>query len=267
MLPPTVQVKVWGDYALFTRPELKVERVSYPFMTPSAARGILDAILFRPQMFWHVRRITALIPWWIPDAATRPNYCTMSILRNEIQGKISEREVNKWINGAKPEPYLVDSAGRESAGGQNRTQRHSLVLRDVAYLIDASPLLTAKANQPRTKPQGTDEPEGVDSIAKYVSMFQRRVAKGQCFHHPYLGIREFACHFAPPDGSEQPASHWNEDLGIMLHDIAFKDEKYQPYFFQAKVENGVLHCDYRDHGPGNMPPVKLLGQPVMEALV
>ena len=98
-LPPTVQVKVWGDFALFTRPEFKVERVSYPFMTPSAARGVLDAILYKPQMYWHVRRITALIPWWLPADPARPHFHLLSILRNEIQGKISETEVNKWIRG------------------------------------------------------------------------------------------------------------------------------------------------------------------------
>ena len=101
------------------------------------------------------------------------------------------------------QPYLVDSAGREGAQGQNRTQRNSLVLQDVAYLIDAWPVLTVRANRPRTRPED-DEDQGPDTVAKYVGMFERRVAKGQCFHHPYLGCREFACHFAPPDGSENP---------------------------------------------------------------
>ena len=259
MLPPTVKIKVWGDFALFTRPELKVERVSYPFMTPSAARGILDAILYKPQMYWHVRRITALVPWWIPTDPERPHYRFMSILRNEIQGKISVGQAVKWMGGAESDPYLVDSAGRENGLGQNRTQRHSLVLRDVAYLIDASPLLTNKANAPRVKPEDTDEPGGPDTIAKYVGMFQRRVAKGQCFHHPYLGIREFACHFAAPTGDEKTDETWSEDLGIMLHDILFSEQGQKPLFFHAKIDRGVLHCDQRDSGPGGIQPVTLLG--------
>lgn len=263
-LPPTVQVKVWGDFALFTRPEFKVERVSYPFMTPSAARGILDAILFKPQMAWHVRRITALKPWWLKDDPSRPNYRLMSVLRNEIQGKISEREVGKWMKGAAPEPYLVDSAGRESVQGQNRTQRHSLVLQDVAYLIDASPLLTKHANQPRKSPEGADEPGGTDSIAKYVGMFQRRVAKGQCFHRPCLGIREFACHFAPMDGTEKVLSDWNEDLGVMLHDLDYREDGITPFFYHARIEKGVVHCDHLDPGPGGKAPVELLGKEKLE---
>lgn len=264
-LPPTVQVKVWGDFALFTRPEFKVERVSYPFMTPSAARGVLDAILYKPQMYWHVRRITALIPWWLPADPARPHFRLLSILRNEIQGKISETEVNKWIRGdTVPEPYLVDSAGRESIQGQNRTQRHSLVLQDVAYLIEASPLLTAKANQPRKAVEGPDEPKGTDSVAKYVGMFQRRVAKGQNFHQPYLGIREFACHFAPPDGSEKPVTTWTDDLGVMLYDMVFSATGNHPKFFQARLTKGMLHCDHLDAGPGGIPPVQLLGETKME---
>ena len=103
------------------------------------------------------------------------------------------------------EPYLVDSAGREGAQGQNRTQRNSLVLQHVAYRINATPVLTEKANSPRVKPQDDDD-RGPDTVAKYVAMFQRRVAKGQCFHRPYLGCREFACHFSAPEGSERPVA-------------------------------------------------------------
>src|SRR2546421_1636349 len=109
----SVCVKIWGDYACFTRPELKVERLSYPIMTPSAARGVLDAILFKPQMYWNVRRITTLKP---------VRY--ISFRRNEIQGKIPTREVAGWRQAPETfEPYLVDSAGREGAGGRNPTPR------------------------------------------------------------------------------------------------------------------------------------------------
>jgi CRISPR-associated protein Cas5d len=255
-----LSVKVWGELALFTRPELKVERLSYPVMTPSAARGILDAIVFKPQMRWHVRRITALDPWWLPADPDRPYYRLVGIRRNEIQGKIPPRTVEGWIKEPSTfEPYLVDSAGREGVQGQNRTQRNSLVLHHVAYRIDASPVLTDRANQPRTQPED-DEDQGPDTIAKYIGMFQRRVAKGQCFHRPYLGCREFACHFAPLDGSEKPLTGWTEPLGLMLYDIRFgADGHNQPGFFQAEMKHGVLHCDTEAPGPNGEPPVQVWG--------
>src|SRR5579871_6836792 len=191
-----VSVKVWGELACFTRPELKVERVSYPVMTPSAARGVLDAILWKPQMTWHVRRIVVLQPIGRPVDPGRPPYEMVAVRRNEISGRISPSSVRKWVSDpASFEPYYVDSAGRDSIGGQNRTQRNTLALRDVAYVIHATPVLTGRANQPRTKLPGPDEDPGPDSITKYVGMFQRRVAKGQCFHRPYFGCREFACQF------------------------------------------------------------------------
>jgi CRISPR-associated protein Cas5d len=255
-----VSVKVWGEFALFTRPELKVERISYPLMTPSAARGVLDAIVYRPQMQWHVRRITVLDPWWLPLDPTRPPYRLVGVRRNEIQGKIATRTVEGWIKAPSSfEPYLVDSAGRGGAQGQNRTQRNSLVLQHVAYRIDAIPLLTDRANQPRTKPED-DEDNGPDTVAKYVGMFQRRVEKGQCFHRPYLGCREFACHFAPPDGSEKALTNWSETLGLMLYDIRFgADGRNLPGFFLAEVKNGVLHCDPVAPGPNGEQPITVLG--------
>jgi CRISPR-associated protein Cas5d len=241
---------------------MKVERMSYPIMTPSAARGVLDAILWKPQMTWHVRRITALPPITRPHDATRPRYELVSVRRNEISSRISTPNAKRWM--AAPEsfqPYLVDSAGRESAGGANRTQRNTLALRDVAYLIHASPILTPKANQSRTKPTDEDEEPGPDTVAKYVGMFERRVRKGQCFHRPYLGCREFACHFGPADGSETPLA-WNESLGLMLYDIRFVENGDNlPGFFRAEMKNGVLHCDTRDSGPNGEPPVEIFGWP------
>ena len=245
-MPPVVSVKVWGEFALFARPELKVERVSYPVMTPSSARGVLDAILYKPQMAWHVRRIKVLraeLPPGFPAGEAERPYRLTGIRRNEIQGKIAPRTVEGWIKEpATFEPYLVDSAGREGAQGQNRTQRNSLVLHHVAYVIEASVKLTAKANQARKRPEEGDD-TGPDTEAKYVSMFNRRVAKGQCFHRPYLGIREFAANFAPATGKEQPIS-WTENLGYMLYDIRFDGVGgNQPGFFQANVREGVLNCD------------------------
>lgn len=260
-MPSSVYVKVWGEYACFTRPELKVERLSYPIMNPSAARGVLDAIMWKPQMRWHVRRITALVPWWLPEGVSRRAYEWVGVRRNEIQDKIPTRTVSSWM--AEPdsyEPYLTDSAGRESVQGQHRTQRNTLLLRDVAYLIEATPLLTNRANQPRQKPEDVDEPTGSDSVAKYVAIFQRRVSKGQCFHHPYLGCREFACNFGPVDGSEQPMN-WTEPLGLMLYDVQFGDDANTPGFFRAEVQLGVLHCDTLAPGPSGEPPIQVHGWP------
>ena len=174
-MSPTVSVKVWAPYACFTRPELKVERLSYPAMTPSAARGVLEAILWRPQMQWHVRRITVLRPWLPPVPPDGTPYWLVGVRRNEIQGKIAPLAVKRWIaDNTTFEPYLVDSAGREGAGGQNRTQRNTLALRNVAYLIEASVFLTPRANQQRVCDASPDEPPGPDTVAKYVAMFQRR---------------------------------------------------------------------------------------------
>jgi CRISPR-associated protein Cas5d len=268
VVPHTVCVKVWGEFALFTRPELSVERISYPLLTPSAARGVLDAILFKPQMIWHVRRITALRPKFPPgfplEEATL-HFRLVGVRRNEIQGTIAPRTVEGWIK--KPEsfePYLVDSAGREGAQGQNRTQRNSLVLHHVAYLIEASPKLTDRANQPR-KQSEDDEDHGPDTETKYVAMFNRRVAKGQCFHRPYLGVREFACHFARPDETQTVLTNWTESLGFMLYDLRYTaDGTRRPGFFEAKVNKGVLHCDTESTGHHGEPPVKVFGWDQLE---
>lgn len=259
-----VSVKVWGEFALFARPEFSVERVSGPIMTPSAARGILDAILFRPQMRWHIRRITVLQPEFpagFPEEARGRHYRLVSFRRNEVQGKVSTRKVEAWIKEpAGFTPYLVDSAGRDGPQGENRTQRNSLVLQHVAYRIDATPLLTDRANEPRAGAPGADDAGGLDTPLKYAEMFRRRVRKGQCFHHPYLGIREFACHFAEPDGTEAVLHDWNESLGLMLYDLRFEpDGSCRPGFFEATIARGVLHCDTEGKGPDREAPVRVVG--------
>ena len=143
------------------------------------------------------------------------------------------------------EPYLVDSAGRESAGGQNRTQRNTLLLQNVAYRIDASVHM--------------DGFDAQDPPIKYREMFVRRVEKGQCFHRPYLGCREFACDFAPVDGTEQPMD-WSEGLGLMLYDIRYgPNGENRPGFFTASLIKGTLHCDTVDGGLNGEAPVKIHG--------
>ncbi len=200
-----VEVKVWGEYACFTRPEMKVERVTYPVMTPSAARGILEAILWKPEFRWEVREIWVLNPI---------HY--FSLVRNEVTARASVRTARGWEK--RGGGYFVED---------DRTQRHTLALRDAAYVIRAEPVL---------------KPHADADVAKYRDMFRRRVARGQCFHRPYLGCREFAAHFAPPDRTKRPLD-LSMDLGNMLFDLRYSAEPgglHVPVFFPAHVDGGVL---------------------------
>lgn len=202
---PPLQVRVWGDFACFTRPEMKVERVSYPVPTPSAARGVLEAIFWKPQFAWRVEEIWVLKP-----------VCYFSILRNEVNSRASMRAAAGWQT----------SGGGYDASG-DRAQRHTLGLRDVAYLI---------RGQVELKP-GVEE-----DVAKYRDQFRRRVRDGRCFSTPYLGCREFSAGFAGPDGTERPIS-MTEDLGLMLLYLDYASDKSgrgTPRFFQARVEQGIM---------------------------
>ncbi|MCY3748889.1 MAG: type I-C CRISPR-associated protein Cas5c [Chloroflexi bacterium] len=207
---PPLAVRVWGDWACFTRPEMKVERVSYPVMTPSAARGVLEAIFWRPQLVWRIERI---------DVLNQIRYD--SILRNEVSSRASERTARRWSR----------QGGGYSATA-DRAQRHTLALRDVAYVIHAQ--IAVKL--------GVD-----DNPAKFRDQFRRRVAKGRCFARPYLGCREFAADFAPPDASDRPIDR-TEDLGPMLLDLDYAADgsgRGTPRFFAARLERGVLHVPTR----------------------
>lgn len=206
-----VMLHVWGDYACFTRPEMKVERVSYDVMTPSAARGVLDAIHWKPGLLWTVDRIHVLRPIRFD-----------SIRRNELGSKISVTNVRTAMRAGTAE-------GPHAYIGEDRQQRASTLLRDVAYVIEAHFEFTGAA-----KP---DDTEG-----KHLSMFRRRASKGQCFHRPYLGTREFAADFALVEG-EMPAStlpreQRNRDLGWMLHDIDHGSG--EPRFFRVQLRDGVV---------------------------
>jgi len=198
---PPLQVKVWGDFACFTRPEMKVERMTYPVMTPSAARGILEAIFWKPEFQWRIREIWVLNP-----------IKHFSILRNEINSRQSHASA-----AAMGGHYFAD---------EDRAQRHSLVLRDVAYVIKAD----VEPNQP-----------GEAEKAEYRDRFRQRVQRGQCLHRPYLGCREFAADFCVPDGSEKP-QRLSDDLGLMLFDLDYRSDCTggEPRFFNARLENGVL---------------------------
>lgn len=204
---PSLRVKVWGDYACFTRPEMKVERVSYEVMTPSAARGLLEAIYWKPEFQWQVRHIHILKP--IRRA---------SILRNEVNSTASSKTILSAFEKGEGLAYFAED---------DRTQRHTLALRDVAYLIEADAVPTGRG--------ASDHP------AKHRDIFRRRVARGQCYHRPYFGCREFAASFAEPDGSEQ-AIEMTEPLGRMLFDLRYGQEgRTVPAFFNAALKNGVLH--------------------------
>jgi len=201
-----VKLRVKGDYALFTRPEMKVERVSYDVMTPSAARGILEAIYWKPAIRWVIDRIHVLQPIRFEN-----------IRRNEVAKRVSLNNVD--MKGNKPVHIFADDP-------KTRQQRASMVLRNVDYVIEAHFELT-----------GTD---GSDP-GKHLAMFERRAKKGQCFHRPYFGCREFPVDFEWCDESPEPPFTGEQDLGFMLHDIDFTDDM-TPHFFRAVMINGIIDC-------------------------
>lgn len=227
-----LELKVWSDYACFTRPENKVERVSYDVMTPSAARGVLEAVFWKPEFEWRIREIAVLKP-----------IRRFSILRNEVNTLASERAAKSWA-----------ASGGGFVADEDRSQRHALVLRDVAYIIRADIVLKAHMKDP---------------VQKYIEMFARRAEKGQAFHQPYLGNREFTAFFSPPDGHETPIDQ-TEDLGRMLFDMQFAEAskgrlKYRahdgaeprwatgnatPRFFAARLQKGVLQVPASLYGEG-----------------
>ena len=208
-----IVLKTWGDYACFTRPEMKVERVSYDVMTPSAARGILEAIHWKPAIRWVIDEI------WVMNPITYSN-----IRRNELSSKISSDAASSLLKKVSErgvaEPFYVDAQNA-------RQQRATLMLKDVCYIIKAHFEMTEKA--------GADDCE-----EKHYSIFRRRAEKGQCYHHPYFGCREFPVQFELLDDtfSEKPISE-SRDLGWMLYDIDFKNNM-DPVFFRAEMQNGII---------------------------
>jgi len=203
-----VGVKVIGEYACFTRPDLKVERMTYPCMTPSSARGILDSILWKPEFQWYVRKIHVLKPIKFS-----------TIKRNEINSKQGKN------------PILIE---------QKRTQRNSVVLKDVSYIIEAS--IHQKEKNDKNRPEKYIGQKGID--ADHDGIFIRRLKKGQCWRRPYLGTREFSAEFMEPDGTEQPIKE-TIPIGSMLFDIYYdKDGKPEPlFFYDVAVKDGILNCE------------------------
>jgi CRISPR-associated protein Cas5d len=206
-----IRLKVWGEHGCFTRPEMKVERVSYDVMTPSAARGILEAIHWKPAIRWVIDAIHVLEPIRF-----------QSIRRNEVGHKAPAGKIRSAMKRGDLEDLqlLVDA---------DRQQRAATVLVRPAYVIEAHFELTGRA--------GPDDNEG-----KHLDTFNRRAARGQCFHQPCLGTREFAAHFdlLPQDAALPPAIAENRDLGFMLWDIDHQAPGRPSIFFRAVLDNGVV---------------------------
>ena len=218
-------IRAWGDYACFTRPELKAERVSYPVMTPSAARGLVEAIYYEPQVAYTIHSIGVI---------KKGRWFTFR--RNEVSKVVPLKAVLRSM--AESAPLEPIHAGGGSADG---TQRGMLALAGVEYLITAEVRLTDRAQPPR------------DSLPKYGRLIEGRARTGKCFHRPYLGCREFDAHF---DWVDDPASvplasaAWpSEDLGLMLYDVFDPAHRTTglparpgSVYFHAKIENGLLDC-------------------------
>jgi CRISPR-associated protein Cas5d len=208
-----IKLHCWGEWACFTRPEMKVERVSYDVMTPSAARGVVEAIYWKPEIRWHIDRITVLKPIRFT-----------SVRRNEVKDKIGAGAEKAMNDGVGSLAYYIDEPQN------NRQQRATLMLRAVGYIIEAH----------------IEIHSGPDNIAKHLDQFNRRARKGSCFTRPYLGCREFAADFELLEADcaipTIDASLTGErDLGWMLHDIDFSDAKdKQAKFFHAVMRDGVI---------------------------
>jgi CRISPR-associated protein Cas5d len=204
-------LEVLGDWACFTRPEMKVERVSYDVITPSAARAMFEAIYYKPAVRWQVRRVEVLSPirW-------------MNLRRNEVASVVSTRNVQQAMKQGHGDLALyVD---------EDRQQRAALLLRDVAYRLHADLIVRADRDDPEPPP-------------KFFETFARRARRGQCVNQPYLGCREFAARWRVVEdlSAEPPPIAETRDLGWMLHDLDFTDPgNPQPRFFRAQMTAGVI---------------------------
>ncbi|MED9904640.1 MAG: type I-C CRISPR-associated protein Cas5c [Lachnospiraceae bacterium] len=210
-----VKLRVWGDLALFSRPEMKVERCSYDVITPSAARGLLEAVYWHPGMRWYIDRIYV----------RKPIQFT-TVRRNEVKSKILASNVLGVMNGGNKPLYISTK--------EDIVQRAAILLKDVDYVIEAHFEMTEKAN-------------ASDNPAKFKEIVMRRLRRGECYHTPYFGCREFPAKFALFEEDEITTAYEGEekDLGYMLYDMDYSDpEDIRPMFFRAVLQNGVL--DVRD---------------------
>jgi CRISPR-associated protein Cas5d len=206
-----ITVRIRGDYALFTRPEMKVERVSYDVITPSAARGVIEAMYWKPAIRWVIDKIHVLNEIEFTN-----------IRRNEVSEKTSTRIAIQRMQGSN-EPFFIDVTA-------NRQQRAALVLKNVDYLVEAHFELTDQAGE-------EDTPD------KHYNIVLRRLRKGQYFHAPYLGTREFGAQVELAEEQPLPPSKLSgdRDLGWMLYDLDFQDpDDIKPQFFKAHMQDGVI---------------------------
>ena len=206
-----IAIRVRGDYALFTRPEMKVERVSYDVITPAAARGIIEAVYWKPAIRWVIDSIRVLNEIQFTN-----------IRRNEVSDKISTREAERRMNGAN-EPFFMDATDK-------RQQRAAMVLRDVDYVIEAHFVLNDRAGPG-------------DTAEKHYNIVLRRLRNGQRYHAPSLGAREFPARVELVEDGNVPPSRLvgARDLGWMLHDLDFTDPAdIQPRFFRAEMQDGII---------------------------
>ncbi|MBV8847182.1 MAG: type I-C CRISPR-associated protein Cas5 [Bryobacterales bacterium] len=224
MKSKTFVLEVWGEFACFSRPEMKVERFSYPLPPPSAVRGMYDAIYSKPQEFrWQPEKVEVL---------SEPSY--IALRRNEVKDKISVRAVERWARGeGQPVPIWADGdsdfLGTDQKG---RTQRQTMALRNVRYRLHASML---------------PWPGFEGHVPALEAQFGRRAASGKCFYQPYLGCREFAAYFEPRGpGEGQAPTDWSAELGLMLYDVfdlsrpGKPDDAASISLFRAKVDRGVM---------------------------
>lgn len=212
----SVMFEVWGDYAAFNRPEFKTERVTYDCMTPSAARGILEAVFWHPGLRYHIDSIYVCNP-----------IKTTNIRRNEVKHKINKRTVKAAMQKGNKEIYL--------SAADSIQQRAALVLTNVRYVVEAHFDMTDKANES-------------DNPGKFQDNIKRRLSKGQCFHMPYLGVREFPANFRLWDKKRPVETAYRgeeKDLGYMLYDMDYQGKSgIEPMFFHAVLKDGKL--DLRD---------------------
>ncbi len=205
-----VKIEVWGEYALFSRPEFKVERVSYDVITPSAARGLIEAIYWKPAIRWNIDKIHVLQPIRFTN-----------VRRNEVKSKLSHTNAKSAMSGTvKVKPIYTSS---------DIQQRASLLLKDVRYVIEAHFEMTDKAG-----PEDTPE--------KHYNIALRRLREGKCFHQPCFGCREFPAKFRlVEEGAEVAPIKVDRNLGYMLYDMEFSNPRdIQPIFFRAEMVGGVI---------------------------
>lgn len=220
-----VKLKVWGDYACFTRPEMKVERVSYDVMTPSAARAVLEAIYWKPAIRWIIEKIRVLKPVKFTN-----------IRRNEVASKITLGTVKSAMKGTREPPMLFIE--------DDRQQRAATVLKNVEYVIEAH-FEILSPDELKRKGYNPDDFKDENNEGKHLDIFNRRARKGQCFKQPYLGCREFTANFELMEGDAPESDVGDRELGFMLYDINFTDEM-NAMFFRAEMKNGVVEIPHPD---------------------